>query len=228
VLEAFPDATFILVGRGWGPGGPAYEQALEDLANSLGLGSAMRFIGERRDIPDLLAAFDICVQCSLSDNLAGTVEALLMARPLVVSDIDGFADTVLHERTGLVVPVDDPAALAEALVQLLRDRALAQRLGEEGRRYVQARFTLAKTVADLERLLAARRRTADGHYRILVSVGRAVSLPVRLLPTGIAVYAALRRHGFSLPRFVARRLRWALGRCLAAVRKPRVTAAGST
>jgi glycosyltransferase involved in cell wall biosynthesis len=42
---------------------------------------------------------------------------------------------VLHERTGLIVPVDDPAALAEALVRLLRDRALAERLGEEGRRH---------------------------------------------------------------------------------------------
>src|SRR5207244_12500910 len=126
----------------------------------LGVGRSVLFVGERSDVPDLLAAFDISVQCSLSDNLAGTVESLLMARPLVVSDIRGFADTVLHEQTGLVVPVDDPPALADALLRLLRDRPLARRLAEDGRSHVLKRFTLAKSVADLEQLLAARRRSA--------------------------------------------------------------------
>src|SRR5207249_3679710 len=57
VLASVPDATFILVGRGWGPAGAAYEQELKDLAASTGAGHAIRFIGERSDIPDLLAAF---------------------------------------------------------------------------------------------------------------------------------------------------------------------------
>jgi glycosyltransferase involved in cell wall biosynthesis len=214
VLACFPEARFILVGRGWGPRGPQYEQELKDLATHLGLGRSLLFIGERTDIPDLLAAFDIAVQCSLSDNLAGTVEALLMARPLVTSDIGGFVDTVLHEETGLAATVDDPDALADALLRLLRDRTLAQRLGEQGRRHVEARFTLAKSVADHERLLAARGRTSDGYYRLTVTLARTVSLPFRLLPTGFAVYAALRRHGFSLPRFAGRILRRVTGRVL--------------
>jgi glycosyltransferase involved in cell wall biosynthesis len=225
VLESFPDAKFMLVGRGWGPGGPKYEQELKDLAKSLGVNDATLFSGERSDIPDVLAAFDVSVQCSLSDNLAGTVETLLMARPLVVSDIGGFADTVLHEETGLVVPVDNPGALAEAIVRLLRDRALGRRLGENGRRHME-RFTLARTVADTEELLAARRRPADRHYRIVVSVARAMALPLRLLPMCIAVYRGLRRNGFSLPHFVRQRIRHALGRCITAVRRPRVTASG--
>jgi len=226
VLQRFPDAKFILVGRGWGAGGPKYEQELKDLAHSLGVTHAIVFPGERSDIPDLLAAFDITVQCSLSDNLGGTVEALLMARPLVVSDIAGFADTVVHEETGLVVPVDDPPALAEAVVRLLRDRELGKRLGENGRRLMLERFTLARAVADTEKLLAARRRTADRHYRASVSLARTIALPFRLLPMGLGVYRGLRRHGFSLSRFAGQRLRHLLGRCIAAVRKPRVTASG--
>ena len=163
-------------------------------------------------------------QCSLSDNLGGTVEALLMARPLVVSDIPGFADTVLHETTGLVVPPDDPAALADAIVRLLRDRALAARLGEEGRRYVAERFTLEKCVEGVERVLVARRRTVTGRYRTSVSMARAAALPFRLLPVLLAVYRALRRHGFSAMRFARQRLVHAMWRCVSLVRKPRVSA----
>ena len=224
VLESVPDATFVLVGRGWGPNGAAYEQELKDLAASTGAGHVIRFIGERRDIPDLLAAFDVTAQCSLSDNLAGTVEALLMARPLVVSDIPGFADTVLHETTGLVVPPDDPAALADALVRLLRDRALGRTLGERGRRYVSERFTLDKCVEGVERVMSTRRPVAKGRYRTGVSLVRAVALPFRLLPVQLAVYRAMRRHGFSVRRRARQRLVRIMWRAVTLVRKPRVSA----
>jgi glycosyltransferase involved in cell wall biosynthesis len=226
VVKSFPEAKFVLVGRGWGVGGPKYEQELKDLAKTLGVDGSILFPGERSDVPDLLAAFDISVQCSLSDNVAGTVETLLMAKPLIVSDIGGFADTVLHEETGLVSPVDDPRGLAEAITRLLGDRALGRRLGENGRRHVLARFTLARTVADTETLLLARRRPAERHYRIRVSLARTIALPFRLLPMLLRVHRGLRRHGFSVPRYVGRRVRSALRRCVALVRGTRVTASG--
>jgi glycosyltransferase involved in cell wall biosynthesis len=197
VLKTFPDAKFVLVGRGWGARGAKYEQELKDLAKTSGVADSIIFPGERSDIPDLLAAFDVSIQCSLSDNLAGTVETLLMAKPLVVSDIGGFADTVLHEETGLVVPVDDPTALGAAITRLLSDRALGRRLAENGRRHAQ-RFTLARTVADIEKLLVARRRPAERYYRIWVSIARTIALPFRLLPIGFRIHRALRSHGVSL------------------------------
>jgi glycosyltransferase involved in cell wall biosynthesis len=180
VLESVPDAKFVLVGRGWGPDGARYEQALKDLAASLGVAHAVLFPGERSDVPDVLASFDISVHCSLSDNLGGTVESLLMERPMIVSDARGFADTVLHEETGLVVPKDDPRALAAAIVRLLRDRALATRLGRNGRAYMLSRFMLAHTVANTEALLARTPRRRG--YRLMTSLARALALPFRLLP----------------------------------------------
>jgi glycosyltransferase involved in cell wall biosynthesis len=200
VLASFPDAKFILVGRGWGERGPKYEQELKELAIATGAGESILFTGERGDIPDVLAAFDISVHCSLSDNLGGTVETLLMAKPMIVSDIGGFADTVLHEETGLVVPVDDPLALAEAITRLLRDAPLRRRLGENGRNHAQ-RFTLARTVADIEELMA-RRMPAQRDYRIGVSIARAIALPFRLLPMMLRIHRALRRHGLSIARSV--------------------------
>ncbi|MEA2572072.1 MAG: hypothetical protein QOI24_4073 [Acidobacteriota bacterium] len=182
VLEEFPDARFVLVGKGWGPQGEAYLESLHALVKSLGVEHAILFPGERRDIPDTLASFDISAQCSLTDNLAGTVEALLMELPLVVSNIPGFRDTVLHEETGLVVPVDDPAALAEAILRLLRDREFARQLGERGRQWMLERFTLQRTVADLDAILARTTKRAEQHYRLRRSFVRALLLPARLLP----------------------------------------------
>jgi glycosyltransferase involved in cell wall biosynthesis len=196
VLASVPDAKFILVGRGWGPNGPAYEQSLRDLARNLGIDHAVLFVGETNDVPTMLAAFDVSVHCSLSDNLAGSVESLLMERPMVVSDIPGFADTILHEETGLVVPMDDPPALASAIVRLLRDRELARRLGEQGRARMLSRFTLARTVADTEALLTRLPERASGHYRLTKTIVRTFAAPFRLLPVAFRAWRALRaaRH----------------------------------
>ena len=83
VLAEVPDALFLLVGEGWGPGGAAYQRQLEALAADLGVAHAVRFTGARHDIPDTLAAFDVSVQCSLNENLGGSIESLLMARPFI-------------------------------------------------------------------------------------------------------------------------------------------------
>lgn len=182
VLESFPDAKFVLVGRGWGAAGVRYEQKLKMLVRELGVESAVLFPGERQDVPDTLASFDVSVHCSLTDNLGGTVESLLMEKPMVVSDIRGFADPVQHEETGLVVPVDDPPSLADAIVRLLRDRPLAQRLGQNGRRRMLERFTLAHSVAAIEALLARAPGRAKDHYRLATTLRRLIAAPFRFLP----------------------------------------------
>lgn len=192
VLERVPDAKFVLVGRGWGTGGVEYERTIQDLARSLGVADAVLFPGERHDVANVLAAFDVSVHCSLSDNLAGTVESLLLGRPMVVSDTRGFADTVLHEETGLVVPKDDPRALADAIVRLLQDRDLARRLGQNGRKRMLGGFTLAHTVAGIERLLAGTKARAVDHYRFQATIGRLVAAPFRLFPVLLRARRVLR------------------------------------
>jgi rhamnosyl/mannosyltransferase len=90
------------------------------------------------------------------------VEAMAAGRPVITTDLpSGVREVNSHGRTGLVVPLRDPDALAQAMARLAGDPALRSRLGDAGREEVLAKFTRRKMaeehVALYERILAARR-----------------------------------------------------------------------
>ena len=210
VLERVPDALFVLVGEGWGPGGAEVREPVESTCpRFLGVAHAVLFAGGRADIPDTLMAFDVSVQCSLNENLGGSLESLLMRRPLVASDVGGLPDAVKHEQTGLLVPPGDPAALADAIARLLIDRPLALRLGTTGRQFALERFTLDRTVGELDALYrgelarvagtGARRRRG---YRPGLTVRRLAYLAPLSRSLLRMVKRAVRHHGTSHPRVV--------------------------
>jgi hypothetical protein len=125
---------------------------LKKSAKEMGLEKTVIFLGPRADVPDVLASFDVSVQCSLNENLGGTIESLLMARPTVATAVGGMIDSVRHGKTGLLGPPDDKQELAAAILNLLGNRQEARRLGQNGRRLMLREFTLAKTVDDIDRL----------------------------------------------------------------------------
>jgi glycosyltransferase involved in cell wall biosynthesis len=121
------DLTLWLAGDG-----PARE-ALQRRAVELGLGETARFLGRREDVPDLLAACDLVATPSRAEGLGvAALEAMAAARPVVAARVGGLAESVVHERTGLLVAPGDVGALAEALGRLARDAALRERLGRAG------------------------------------------------------------------------------------------------
>lgn len=193
VIAEIPDARFLLVGRGWGTEGERYEVTLRSLVAELGVERSVIFTGERSDVADVLAAFDVSVHCSLSENLGGSVESLLMERPMIVSDAPGFRDTVLHEETGLVVPRDDPGALAQAIIRLLRDRQFARRLGVNGRARMLGAFTLEHSVDGIESLLKEVKPRAVERYRRRVTMARALWAPFRIFPIWWRTRRAMRQ-----------------------------------
>ncbi|MDP1846689.1 MAG: glycosyltransferase [Solirubrobacteraceae bacterium] len=160
VLDQRPDARFLLVGDGWGPAGEQHRDGIRRRCRELGIEDEVIFMGRRRDIRDVLAALDVSVQCSLSENYGGTLESLLMRAPTIATRVGGMPEAVRHEQTGLLVQPRDPAGLAAAMLRLIEDRPLARRLGAAGRELMLERFTFQTTVAGVEsvyRELAAER-----------------------------------------------------------------------
>jgi glycosyltransferase involved in cell wall biosynthesis len=112
-----------------------HRETLEAEARALGVAECVRFLGQRRDVPALIAVADVVVLPSLAESFGyALVEAMSLGRPVVASDSGGIPEVVADEETGLIAAKGDAEALARALVRVLADRALADRLGNAGRR----------------------------------------------------------------------------------------------
>jgi glycosyltransferase involved in cell wall biosynthesis len=158
VARAVPGARFVIVGDGVGRG------AVEQAVAGCGLGEAVIMTGFRRDIPEVMAALDVLVLPSIRSEAVSQVilQALAVGTPVVATAIGGSPEVVRDGVTGLLVPPADPAALARAIVTMLRAPDAARRMAREGQREVQAGFgqdaAMARTVAVYEDVL--RRRPA--------------------------------------------------------------------
>jgi L-malate glycosyltransferase len=124
------------------------------LAKELGLESdRARFLGFRKDVPDLLMAADFFVLPSRMEGLPlAVLEAMARSLPVVVTPVGGVPEVVDDEKHGFLVPVDDDGALAGAIEKLARDPALGKRLGEAGHARVRDDFSFEKMTRKYERL----------------------------------------------------------------------------
>lgn len=141
------DVTFVLAGDG------PLRGELEAQARELGVADRCVFLGDRSDVPDLLAAADLLVLPSLFEGLPLSVlEAMAAQRPVVATAIGGTDEAVTHELTGLLVPPRDPTALASAIRRIRSDPALARRLAAAGRARVEREFSSAVTARSVMRI----------------------------------------------------------------------------
>lgn len=147
VVEGIPDAILLVVGNG------SQEPRVRSLAEELGLGGAVRFLGFRLDIPEILQALDLFVLSSSSEGLSLTLlEAEAAGLPIVATRVGGNPEVVADGRSGILVPSGEPEPLAGALARLLQDPALRARMGAEGRDLYRAQFTLDSMVRGYQRL----------------------------------------------------------------------------
>ncbi len=131
----------------------AERSALERQAIAAGLEEGVRFLGERDDVPDLLAACDVFVLPSRREGLGvAALEAMALGRPVVATRVGGLGTAVVHGRTGLLVAPDDAAELAAALATLIRDPVLRERLGRDGPLRVDEGFRADQMVEAYERI----------------------------------------------------------------------------
>jgi glycosyltransferase involved in cell wall biosynthesis len=128
-----------------------------------GAGNRIDFAGFRRNVPELLPAFDLVVQPSRWEGLSiSLLEAMAAGRPLVACDVQGNRDVIEHGVNGLMVPPLDPAALSAAIVRLLSEPALAKRLGENAARDCRTRFSQQRMVEQTLAIYDREPTLADG------------------------------------------------------------------
>jgi len=130
----------------------SYRADIIALIASLRLERSVRFCSASyADMPRLYAAADVVVYPTVGEEPYGLVplEAMSCARPVVASRSGGIAETVIDGVTGYIVARDDVEAMADRVGRLLREPALARRLGNAGRRHVEQHFDARKYVASL-------------------------------------------------------------------------------
>jgi sugar transferase (PEP-CTERM/EpsH1 system associated) len=139
--------TTVIVGDG-----PLMEE-LRSRADALGITARVRLLGERPDVERLLAAFDVFVLTSVSEGLSNTIqEAMASGLPVVATRVGGADELVDHDRTGVLVPSNDPIALANALDSLLVAPERRLTMASAARTRAQCEFSLDKMVSAYEEL----------------------------------------------------------------------------
>lgn len=137
VLERFPNIVFLLAGDG------PLRTELEGEARQLGIIDAVRFLGTRSDVPDLLRLADLFILPSVSEGMpVALLEAMMVGLPVIASQVEGVDEIVQDGQNGLTVPPADPKALSQAILRLALDAELRQRLGAQAKSFVENRFTL--------------------------------------------------------------------------------------
>ena len=148
-LAKIPEAYLWIAGAG------ALEGKLRAMAEALGVGKRVRFLGWRNDPSALYRAADICVFPSRYEPLGNVViQSWAHGLPVVAAASQGPAALIKSEDDGLLVPIDDPDALAEAVNRLIADPMLCIRLVQNGSERVEAEFSPGAVVAQWRELFA--------------------------------------------------------------------------
>lgn len=147
IIRQFPRTHLLLAGDG------PLRDYLTSLSRELGIAGHISFLGRRNDIRGLLELADVFVFPSLFEGLGGAlVEATGAGKPCVASGVGPIPEVVEHGKSGLLVPSQSPDALARAIIQLVKDPALARAMGQRGRQIAAEKFSISRNVKQLEEL----------------------------------------------------------------------------
>lgn len=180
VLREFPNARFLMVGPGWGETGESYRQEIIERVNRLGLEKEVILTGYRSDVNGILRDVNVAVQAPIVENLGGTIEALTMERPLVATRVGGIPDSVRDGETGILVEPANAEDLARGILAMLRNPEAAARMARNGRALMLERFSLSRTVNDLDQLYQTQltRKKRRGYNWAVSCYRQALALPV--------------------------------------------------
>jgi len=156
VIREVPDARFVILGEG------ELRPALERQVKELHLERHVVLPGFRADVLSFIKSFDVFVMSSLAEGLGTSLlDAMALSKPAVATDTGGIPEVVSHGETGLLVQPRDHRAMASAIVELLQDQRMRQRMGAAGLERVTGIFSADVMV---EKTLAVYREHAGLHH----------------------------------------------------------------
>ncbi len=162
VCASVPQAKFVLVGDG------EERPRLQEQVRKAGLDAVFLFLGQRKDIPEVLSCCDLFVLASHAEGLPNALlEAMAAGLPVVATRVGGVPEIIENGISGLLVPPGNHAALAEAILCALQDSRLTASLARAGQERVRKQFSLNRLLEDLNHLYTttgrASQRMPKGH-----------------------------------------------------------------
>jgi glycosyltransferase involved in cell wall biosynthesis len=140
-------STLIIIGTGFD------EDKLRNLASKLGITNNVRFLGHSREVVKYYQASDIFVLPSYAEGMPNSLlEAMACGLPVIASRIGGVVDVVEDGKSGILVEPGDVSGLASAMVRLLKDAELRQRLGAEARKRIVEGFSIDRIAEEYIKL----------------------------------------------------------------------------
>lgn len=150
IINKFSNVVFVFAGDG------TLRQELETQVNELGLQENFRFLGFRKDVKELLFAFDVFVLPSLFEGLPNVIlEAMASGRPIVATAVDGTPELIEHNETGLLVPPKSPHALQEQILNLLENEEKGSKLGRQAKEMAKQKFSFDQQFRKFEEVYDA-------------------------------------------------------------------------
>lgn len=155
VREKMPEVRLLACGEG--TTGKGYSKLIKDKASELGLSDSVVFAGFRSDLPQIFASSDIFCMPTKKDALPLVfLGAMAAGLPVTAVRSGGVPEMVLDNVTGLLSEPDEPEALAQNVLTLLEDKALAKKFGESGREWALTNFNPKKIAQEWAELLERR------------------------------------------------------------------------
>ena len=149
VHRELPQARFLVVGDG-----PRRDH-LESLARELSVSEAVRFLGSRSDVPEILSLVDVLVLTShMEANPISILEAMAAEKPVVATRVGSVEETVEDGETGFLVSPGEADEIARRVVELFSDRQRAAAMGRASRERVIANWSVDRTVEGYQDLIA--------------------------------------------------------------------------
>jgi glycosyltransferase involved in cell wall biosynthesis len=146
VLQSIPEARFLIVGDG------PLRQALEKMAEELGIGEAVIFTGFVEDVAGIYASADAAVLSSWSEGLPQSMlQAMAAGVPVVATGVGGIPEVITDGLNGILVKAGDDRAMAAGMVRVLREKNFARDMATKARKTVREEHSLDRMLLKTER-----------------------------------------------------------------------------